>query len=148
MTASQYPQESTEESPQLEQVFRDFGRLETSVRLTSYKRWEDKAQTSVCRDPNERLSKPNRAFVERQSCVCQKSCVRLLVFLFSRRANLASYEVLSESIFLSASKLAKGISFPSCHLRCLKICTQRSRAQALLATQRVSELIIELRKIN
>ena len=43
-------------------------------------------------------------------------------FLFSRRANLASSEVLSISICLYASTLATVIYFYPSHLRCLKIC--------------------------
>ena len=138
-TASEDPQESTEESLRLEQISRDFGGWKPSVRLTAYKRWEDEAQTSVCRDPNERLSKPNRAFVERQSCVCQKSCVRLWFYLlqswffyFSRRANLASCEVLAERISLSASNLAEGTSFQPSHLRCLKIWRRGAETQRVL----------------
>ncbi|MBQ0063174.1 MAG: hypothetical protein KBS94_03980, partial [Prevotella sp.] len=46
-----------------------FGRRKTSLRLVAHKRWEDEAQTSVCRDPNERLSKGNRAFVKNHASV-------------------------------------------------------------------------------
>ena len=55
----------------------------------------------------------------------------------TRRATLASFEVMSERIFLSVSKLAQGISFQPSHLRCLKICTQRAETHLAGATQRI-----------
>ena len=45
----------------------------------------------------------------------------------TRRANLASFEVMSERIFLSVSKLSKGIFLPPSHLVMAQDLKQRGR---------------------
>ena len=138
-TASRKPLDSIATPPRKHRGIPPIGTDIPRLRRLKTKRAFDCSQTMGRRGTNERLSRPKRAFVEAQSSVCQKSCVRLWFYLlqswffyFSRRANLASCEVLAERISLSASNLAEGTSFQPSHLRCLKIWRRGAETQRVL----------------